>query len=104
MKRTQFLTAAYDVRMELLVILLLLTSLDKNSDLLKQMRSALDFYREHRDLITMFAAAAPGMGSAAPKSDASPEPPHDEQKKESRPAGGDDSLKILEDYLKRAAG
>lgn len=88
--------------MEMLALLLILTSLEKNSDLPQKLRSALAFYRENKELITMFANAANGAPSAggAPN----PAPPQSGEKKESRPSGERvDSLKILEDYLSRAA-
>lgn len=98
MKRTVFLTSAYDNRMEILVILLLLTFMDNNSELICKLRSALQFYRENRELIAMFQNAS-----------AKPAPPPESgekcgEEKESRPSEGKiDSMKILEEYLKRSA-
>ena len=86
--------------MEMLVLLLILTSLEKNSDLSEKLRSALSFYRENRELISMFANtvnAAPSAGAAP-----DPAPAQSGEKKESRPQGAD-SMKILEEYLKRSA-
>ena len=104
MKRTHFLTAAYAVCMEMLVLLLVLTSLDKNSDLSEKLRSALSFYRENRELITMFANtvnAAPAAANASAEESAPSQ--QGAEQKESRPQGGIDSMKILEEYLKRSA-
>jgi hypothetical protein len=102
MTGTQFLTAAYDKTMEILVLLVLLMTLDKNSDLTAKLRSALTFYRENRELIQMVSTAAGMKPTGA-------EPAHAEPKRETRnekesPAPqGTDSLKILEEYLKRTA-
>ena len=74
--------------------------MDNNSELICKLRSALQFYRENRELIAMFQGAA---GKSAP-------PPSEhgdekcEEEKESRPSDGKiDSMKILEEYLKRSA-
>ena len=85
--------------MEILVLLLLLTSLDKDSDLTGKLRSALAFYRENRELITMFAGS---MNASQPASPASATESA-EKTKESRPSEKVDSLKILEEYLSRSA-
>ena len=73
--------------------------MDNNSDFICKLRSALQFYRENRELIAMFQGAS---NRPAP-----PPPPVDEkceEEKESRPSDGKiDSMKILEEYLKRAA-
>ncbi len=85
--------------MEIIVVLLLLTSLDNNSELSQKLRSALDFYRQNRELITMFTNSA-----AAKKTPPSREEESGGEKKESRtPEETSDSMKILEEYLKRAA-
>lgn len=97
MTRTVFLTSAYDICMEILVILFLLTSMDSGSELTQKLRSALQFYRENRELIAMFQSTM--NRTPPPVSDA--EPPIEEK---SRPSEGKiDSLKILEEYLKRSA-
>lgn len=91
--------------MEMLVLLLVLTSLDKNSDLSEKLRSALAFYRENRELIAMFAnaaGAAPAAGAASAEQQQA-SPVQEEEKKESRPREEFDSVKILEEYLKRSA-
>ena len=98
MTRTHFLTAAYAVRMEILVLLLLLTSLDKDSDITGKLRSALAFYRENRELITMLTGAVNAAQPAAATGKESAD-----KTTESRPSEKVDSLKILEEYLSRSA-
>ena len=98
MTLTHFLTAAYHVDMEMLVLLILLMTLDKNSDLNQKLRSALNFYRENRELITMLA------GTVNAKAGAEPASAEKSAHKESRPSEEKvDSMKILEEYLKRSA-
>ena len=95
MNGTGFLTAAYDNGMETLLLLFVLSTLDKNTDLKHTLESFLRFYRENRDLIAMLTS---GLGGA-PAKEADPEP-----QKESRPPEREnDSVKILEEYLKRTA-
>ncbi len=106
MKRTDFLTAAYDICMEILFIVLLLTSLDGNSELMQKLRSALEFYRQNKELIAMFASGAGAMKTQAAEQDTEEETKEEETKeeKESRSSEGKfDSMKILEEYLKRSA-
>ena len=100
MTGTIFLTAAYHVRMEMLILLLLLSTLDKNNDLTAKLRGALNFYRENRELLQMMATM-----SAAPPSGTTPPPEQKpEQEKTSRHAEGSaDSMKLFEEYLKRTA-
>lgn len=84
--------------MEMLMLLFLLSTLDKNADLAGKLRSTLAFYRENKDLINMLRGA---MEQTQPSS--SPSGEHAE-KKESRPSEERaDSAKILEEYLKRNA-
>ena len=101
MKRTDFLTAAYDICVEILFIVLLLTLLDGNSELMQKLRSALEFYRQNKELIAMFASGAGAMKTQAAEQDTEEET---KEEKESRSSEGKfDSMKILEEYLKRSA-
>lgn len=95
MSGTGFLTAAYHNGMETLLLLFVLSTLDKNTDLKQTLESFLRFYRENRDLVAMLAG---GLGGAPAKTERS------EPQKESRPPEREnDSMKILEEYLKRSS-
>lgn len=99
MTRTDFLTAAYHVCMDTLLLVFLLMTLSQNKESLQKLRSALCFYRENRELIQTIAGSMGAAGTAQPQSER--EPARGETK-ESRPRG-DDSLKVFEEYLKRCA-
>ena len=99
MRGTGFLTAAYDNGMEILLLLFLLSTLDKNSDLKQTLQSFLHFYRENRELISLLT------GSGAPaEAQSAAAPPAEEKKSRSPQEGRNDSMKILEDFLLRNAG
>ena len=73
--------------------------MDNNYELICKLRSALQFYRENRELINMLRGMTEQGQNAQPK----PREEH-EDKKESRPQEERvDSMKILEEYLKRSA-
>ena len=98
MSGTGFLTAAYDNGMEPLLLLFVLSTLDKNNDLKHTLESFLRFYRENRELITMLAGKD-GAGKPPAK-----EPEPCAEKKESRPPVRENgSMKILEEYLNRSS-
>ncbi len=84
--------------MEPILLLFLLSTIDKNPDLKEKLHSFLVFYKENRDLFAMLAGAQKG----APE----PEKTPDTEQKENRPSQSekDGSVRILEEYLKRCAG
>ena len=97
MNGTGFLTAAYDNGMEPLLLLFVLSTLDKNNDLKQTLQSFLRFYRENRELVAMLAGKDGGSKPAQPSEPCA-------EKKESRPpVRENDSMKILEEYLNRSA-
>ena len=86
--------------MEILLLLFLFSTLDKNGDMKDMMRSFLSFYRENRELIAMLANA---------KTSPAPEPEGEKEEKKSRPVQSERSgaenipSSILEEFLKKNA-
>ena len=87
--------------MEMLLLLFLFSTLDKNSNLKETLQSFLGFYRENRDLISMLAGARTAADGTAQT--AAQEPPAGEMENRLPKAEKVDSVKILEEYLKRTA-
>ena len=78
--------------MEMLIVLFILALSEKNAEVKETLKSVLDFYRQNRELLTAMASmhSAPETGETAHVS---------EQK--SSPDPGGDSLRIIEEFLKR---
>ena len=99
MRGTAFLFAAYDGGMETLLLLFLLIALDKDPALKDALRNFLGFYRENRELISAVLKQNGSQATAAEKP-AAPQQPPAAEKQESR-TERTDSLRVLEEYLKR---
>ena len=87
MKGTGFLTTAYYGRMETILLLFMLSTLEKDPAAKQQLTSLLKFYRENRELIS----ALTGREKVEPQKEN--RPPHEEK---------DGNLKILEEYLAKS--
>ena len=96
MSGTAFLFAAYDGGMETMLLLLVLIALDKDPALKDALRGFLGFYKENRELISTVLK----QGAAEAAATAAPQQPPAAEKQESRPERTD-SLRVLEEYLKR---
>ena len=77
--------------MEILIILLLLSLCEKNSELKETLQSALKFYRENRELLQSLYSS-PKEGEQAPSKEENKTP---SEKNES------ESLKLIEQFLNR---
>lgn len=98
MPRTPFLSAAYNFIMERILAQLLLSALKDNPQGKETLVRFLQFYRENRELILLVLNLqnAPHLETGATQ------PPPDPPQQESRPQEMVGSVRILEDYLKRA--
>ena len=88
--------------MELIILLFLLSSMNKDARLQDTLRSFLGFYKENRELITMLMSSQ-GQNVASPThAQAEPEQTTSKQT-ESRPSEKVGQMNLLEEYLKRYA-
>lgn len=85
MPRTRFLSAAYNVGMELLLILLLLSQ-KEGGDMNAALSRLLALWRENRDLVRALAGAAAASPPPAPPAQAGNVQKGDAQTKEDCPA------------------
>lgn len=93
MPRTAFSFSAYNAGMEMLLVVLLLALSDKDPAVKEKLRAVLDFYRENRELLHALA----GNPSAAERG----EQKEPEEEKKSSPTVSAESLRILDEFLKR---
>lgn len=102
MRFTQNVTAAYIDGMDIAVLLLLLWMTGGNEEMKSSLRSFLSFYRENRDLVSLFAnSSAEKKGDERDERDEKDVPCSSEQQK-SRPRGEVGAVDILQRYLMRA--
>lgn len=78
--------------METVIVLLILALSEKNAELKETLKSVLEFYRQNRDLLTALAGVS--------KRDA-PEPTEKKEAQKNSPAGEGESLRLIEEFLKR---
>lgn len=93
MTGTGFLTTAYNGRMETILLLFLLSTLEKDPAAKQQLSSLLKFYRENRELLSSLT----GREKSQPQREYRP---HEEEKEYRPHEEKDGNLKILEEYLK----
>ena len=95
MTRTEILRTAYHVIMEILLAILILSLSGKDADFKETLRTALDFYRENRELLKTLVGSSSALSQPRPANRETP------QTEKNSPVSGGDDLSVLEEFLKK---